>query len=341
MNYIARIQKAKSLNGAQKSAIMFLCIGEEHGSALMQKLEASEIMQITKAISDMGEVPSGLVDDVMKEFESKVGDVGGVFGTVDAARALLGRFLPEDRVEQILIEIDGGKTGDLWKDLSEIDANVLAEYLDQERNQTVAVILSRLTAEKAAKVLPYLGQDRMASIIERIAGLSDLPTQAIENIENSLRQGLLGSDGQSVESEIESHLVNIFNKLDTELIDGMANELEQSIPDKFRLIKQQMFVFDDLIKLKPNVLALVMREAGRKTLPLALRGAEKETRDHFLNSLPQRSRDMLQEEMKAMGPVRSRDVKEAQSELVEITIRLAAAGQIEMPTEETTEEMIE
>jgi flagellar motor switch protein FliG len=340
MTYIERIPKPQMLTGAQKSAIVFLCLGEEYGSTLMQQLDENEIRKITKAISDMGEVPSDLVVEVMQEFGVKVGEMGGVIGTTKAARAILDRFLPEDRVAAILEEIEGGQTGDIWKDLSNLDPNVLVEYLGQEQNQTVAVILSKLTSDIVAKIFLLLGQERTAEIVERMAKMSDLPKGALTNVENGLRQGLLTNDSQSVEAENEKHLINVFNKLDGEIVQEISEILEEKIPEKIQSIKKKMFVFDDLVKLKPNVLALVIREAGRKTLPLALRGAQKEIRDHFLNSLPQRSRDMLQEEMKAMGPVKSRDVKDSQTELVEITVRLAAAGQIEIPNDEPEEDMI-
>jgi len=340
MTFMDRATKSKLLTGAQKSAIVFLCLGEEYGSVLMQQLDETEIRNITKAISDMGEVPSELVVEIMQEFGAKVGEMGGVIGTTEAARAILGRFLPEDRVAAILAEIEDGKTGDIWKDLSNLEPDVLVEYLGQEQNQTVAVILSKLTSDIVSKVFLLLGQERTAEIVERMAKMSDLPRGALTNVENGLRQGLLASNSHSAEAENERHLINVFNKLDSEIVQEISKILEEKIPEKIQSIKNKMFVFDDLVKLKPNVLALVIREAGRKTLPLALRGARKETRDHFLSSLPQRSRDMLQEEMKAMGPVKSREVKDSQTELVEITIRLAADGQIEIPTDEPEEEMI-
>jgi len=340
MTYVERVQKSKILTGAQKSAIVFLCLGEEYGSALMQQLDENEIRNITKAISDMGEVPSELVVEIMQEFGAKVGEMGGVIGTTKAARAILGRFLSEDRVNAILVEIEDGKTGNIWKDLSNLQPKVLVEYLGQEQNQTVAVILSKLSSNIVAKVFLLLGQVRTAEIVERMAKMSDLPKGALTSVENGLRQGLLASNSHSAEAESEKHLVNVFNKLDSEIVREISKILEEKIPEKIQSIKNKMFVFDDLVKLKPNVLALVIREAGRKTLPLALRGARKETRDHFLSSLPQRSRDMLQEEMKAMGPVKSREVKDSQTELVEITVRLAAGGQIEIPTDEPEEEMI-
>ncbi|PCH66410.1 MAG: flagellar motor switch protein FliG [Rhodobacteraceae bacterium] len=340
MNLFNPIHRINSLSGAQKSAILFLCLGEERGGALMQKLDESEIRKITRAISAIGQVQAEVVEGVMDEFGQKMADSGGITGSVEAARGLLKGFLPEDRVDEILEEIEGSYTGNLWADLSQLDDKMLAEVLHKEHDQTVAVILTRMRADAVARALPLLGEERAVKIIERILSMEDLPAAAISNLEESLRREVLAKAGRNTGAETERKLVSVFNKLDSKLFESLARELEKKSPEKFHAIKQKMFVFDDLQNFAPPLLAKVMREVTGKTLPLALRGAEKAVREHFLSSLPARSRDMLQEEMTAMGPVRSRDVKQAQSELVEAALRLAENGDIELPTEDD-EEMID
>ncbi len=340
MNQFNPIHRTSRLNGAEKSAILFLCLGEERGGALMRRLDEAEIRKITRAISAIGEVQAELVEEVMDEFGQKMASYGGITGSVDAARGLLKGFLPEERVNEILEEIEGSNTGNLWGDLSQLDDKMLAEVLHKEHDQTVAVILSRMRADAVARALPLLGEERAVDIIERILSMEELPTAAIRNLEDSLRSEVLAKAGRNAGADTERKLVSVFNKLDSKLFDTLARELEKKVPDQFRAIKKKMFVFDDLQNLKPALLAKVMREVSGKTLPLALRGADKEVREHFLSSLPARSRDMLQEEMTAMGPVRSRDVKQAQSELVEAALRLAEDGEIELPSDDT-EEMIE
>ena len=340
MNQFASFRRAKRLTGSEKCAIIFLCLGEERGGALMQQLETSEISKITRAITAMGEVQAEIVEEVMREFGQKVSSYGGITGSVEAARGMLKGFLPEDRVSAILDEIEGSATGDLWGDLSSLDEKMLADYLRKEHNQTVAVILSRISPDAVAKVLPLLGHERTVDLIERMVGMEELPGDAIVAIEDSLRREVLAKAGHNAAAEAEKQLVKIFNKLDTKLFEGLSKDLEEKIPEKLRAIKQKMFVFDDLIKLKANALARVMRDVTGNNLPLALRGADKEIREHFLNSLPARSRDMLQDEMKSMGPVKSRDVKQAQSELVEVALRLAESGEIELPEDEE-EDLIE
>ena len=339
MSQFVPLRKHRRMSGAQKSAVLFLCLGEGRGGALMQQLDVTEIRQITIAISNMGEIDAGIVEGVLQEFDQKISYEGGVVGSIEAARNLLNEFLPEDRVAEILQEIDGNTTGNVWRDLSDLDEKQLVEFLRKEHNQTVAVILTRIRAEAAAKVLPLLGADRAPDLIERIMVMENLPTDTIQSIENTLREDVLAKARNGAEARIEGQLVSIFNKLDEDLFAEISKELEQRRPDQFKTIKQKMFVFDDLVKFKENQLGKIMREVTGNTLPLALRGSKKEVRDHFLASLPSRSRDMLQDEMSSMGPVKLRDVKEAQAQLLEAALRLVAEGTVDLA--KTTEEMME
>ncbi len=305
----------------------------------MQQLDVTEIHTITEAISTMGEVRAELVEDIMEEFGEKVTEYGAVTGSVAAARGLLKEFLPEDRVTEILDEIKGGASVDVWADLSSLDEKALADVILPEQNQTVAVILARISPAAAAKVLPLLGTDRAADLLERMMMLDELPRSTIRNIEESLRREVASKSNKDASALVANQLVSVFNKLEKNDFANIARELEQRAPDRFLPLKQRMFVFDDLAKLPANMLAKVMREGGGETLPLALRGANKEVRDVFLQALPSRSRDMLSDEMANMGPVKTRDVRAAQSELVEIAMQLAEGGDIDLPSDDD-EEMI-
>ncbi len=339
MNQFVPLRKHRRMSGAQKSAVLFLCLGEGRGGNLMQQLEVAEIRQITTAISNMGEIDAGIVEAILQEFDQKISHEGGVVGSIEAARNLLSEFLPEERVAEILQEINGSTSGNVWRDLSDLDEKKLVGFLRKEHNQTVAVILTRIRAETAAKVLPMLGADRAPDLIERIMAMENLPTDTIQSIETALREDILAQAGNSAEARIEGQLVSIFNKLDEDLFGKISRELEQRLPDQFEAIRQKMFVFDDLVKFKATQLGKVMREVAGNTLPLALRGAKKEVREHFLASLPARSRGMLQEEMSSMGPIKLKDVKDAQAQLVEAALNLVADGTIELAN--TTEELVE
>lgn len=341
MTQFPPLPRIRRFTGAEKSAVLFLCLGEERGGMLMQSLEENEIRKITRAISTMGEVQSDRVEEIMDEFGVKLSDYGVIVGSIRTARSLLGSFLPEERVEQILAEIEEKKaTGDLWGDLSNLDEKVLAQFLRKEQDQTVAAILSRLDPDASARVLPLLGRERSVHVVERILNMEELPSETVRTLEDSLRREILSKVGQDADAETERRLVSVFNKIDKDLFNEIERALEKKSPERLKSIKQKMFVFDDFIRLDTTQLAKVMREVSGTTMPYALRGAGKDVREHFLNCLPARSRDMLQEEMNAMGPLKARDVKQAQSELVDIGMRLSREGEISLEEADTEEEMI-
>lgn len=329
------------LNGAQKSAILFLCLGEESGGNLMQQLSEPEIRKITDAIASMGEIDSKTVENTLDEFGRKLGDDAGIVGSIDSAKNLLLQFLPDERVTEILDEIAQSNVNNVWTELSELDENLLVEFLRKEQDQTVAVILSKIKPDTAAKILPLLGSDRVPNLIERIMEMEGPTGDSLTMIEETLKRDILSKGSNDAGARMEGQLVSIFNKLDEDVFNSLSSELETRVPDQFKSIKQKMFLFDDIAGLNDIMIAKVMREASGRTLPLALRGAKKEIRERFLSAMPSRSRDMLQEEMEAMGPVKTRDVKAAQSEMVEVTLRMAAAGDIELPEEDDDEPMIE
>ncbi|KGM46954.1 flagellar motor switch protein FliG [Pseudooceanicola atlanticus] len=325
-------KKQRPLKGPEKAAILFLCLGEARGSSLMQQLSDEEIQVITRAMAGLGVIDAEKVEQVMLDFTEGVANGGGVVGSFSVAEDMLRSFLPEDQVDSILKDIRGPlKEKDLWARFSSLSENVIANYLKNEHDQTAAAILSNVKTDVAAKVLPLLGQEKMENVVERMIRMEAVPHHMMRQIEETLQTDIISAPAQPTTAELQQKMADLFNKLDMVAFQDLSETLEKRIPDTFGAIKNKMFVFDDLINLNPMDLARVMRGAPGNALPMALRGAKKEIRDHFLNALPGRSRDMLEEEMNTMGPVRGRDVREAQSGLVDYAKELADEEVIRLP----------
>ncbi|TGD61858.1 flagellar motor switch protein FliG [Tabrizicola sp. WMC-M-20] len=323
------------LSGVDKAAILFLCLGEKRGSALMQQLDEFDIHKITVAMSSLGPISSEMVEAVITEFMDGVEGGGSIVGSFEMAERMLAGFLPEEKVAEIMREIRGPLVGrNLWENFSALNEQVIANYLKGEHDQTVAAILTRLRAETAARVLPLLGLDRMAAVVERMMALESVPRHVLEQLEETVQQDFLVSAARRTGPDPQQRMADLFNKMDNTVFEGLSERLEQNASEAFGAIKQKMFTFDDLIRLDANSLARVMRAAEGNSLPLALRGARKEVRDRFFDSLPARSREMLIEEMANMGPVRSRDVQVAQSALVDQAMELARQEVIRLPMDE-------
>lgn len=332
--------RRKRLSGPEKAAVLFLCLGERRGSELMQKLDGEEIQKITRAMSSLGVIDGGIVETVMTEFTENVLNGGSIVGSFSVAEKLLRNFLPDGQVETILKDISGPlKERDLWARFSQFNEHVIAGYLKGEHAQTSAAILSNVGVDVAAKVLPLLGIDMMQDVIERMIAMEAVPSEMMQEIEETLRADLIGA-AESSGRDMNQHMAELFNKLDRDLFDQLSERLETRVPDTFKDIKQRMFTFEDLVKLDAMSLARVMRGVPGNTLPTALRGASAEVRDHFLQVLPGRSRDMLADEITNMGPVRGRDVRAAQIAMVDYAKELAEDEEIVMPSEDEEDDFI-
>lgn len=339
LNQLTAHKKFSRLSGAEKTAILFLCLGEEKGSQIMQKMEAHEISKITRAVTQLGEVQAEIVEEVMEEFGTRLSNYSGVTGSADSARDLLKGFLPDEKIDELLEDSGDKSTEDLWRQISDLDEVFLFDYLAGEHLQTVAVILGHIRPEKTAKILPLLGSEKSVQLVERMLNADDPPRKVMRAVEDSLRRDVLARAGRDSTDEREKKLVKVFNNLDSEVFKGMSRKLEESAPEKIKAIRQKMFVFDDITALPPASVAQIMRGVPSTSLPLALRGASKEQRELFLAALPSRPREMLREEMNSLGPVRSRDVKTAQSEMVSVAMDLIEVGDVELPSSDD-EEMI-
>ncbi len=335
---------AMNLSGAEKAAILILCMGEERGSALMQRLEDAEIQAITRAISGIGPIHAEVAEQVIADFIETAATIRP--NTLETAKALLSTFLPEERVEEIMKDIgtNAGKTENaLWQEIAEVDEKTIAEYLEGEQDQTIAVIAANLPSVAAARVLPLLGQERMMRVLERMLELNDVPEHLLSQIEASLRSDVLAANQDPGDLPGVQRMAKLFDSFDESLFESVTAHLSERSPEEFEAIRSQMFTFNDLVRIEGQDLAKVMRGVSGSTVPLALKGAKEELRDHFLSALPTRSRDMLVEEMGNMGPVRARDVRDAQGALVEVAKQLLAQDVIQLivDAEDDTEEYID
>ncbi|WP_323765186.1 flagellar motor switch protein FliG [Marinovum sp.] len=333
--------RPRKLSGPQKTAILFLCLGEKRGSSLLSRLDDQEIQEVTRAMSGLGSISSEAVEQVMSDFVEEITNGGGVVGSFSVAENMLRALLPGEQVDSILKDIRGPlKERDLWARFGALSENVIANYLKNEHEQTAAAILSNVKTDVAAKVLPLLGEEKMNQVVERMIRMEAVPQHMMAQIEESLQADVMNAGAQPTTNEQHQRMADLFNKLDRVAFDAMAPALTSSVPDSFEAIKAKMFTFEDLARLEPMDLAKVMRGMPGNTVPTALKGASQGTREAFLDSLPARSRDMLAEEMNSMGPVRRRDVSAAQALALDYARTLAEDEQIRLPMNDEEDDTV-
>jgi len=321
----------KSLSGTEKTAIIFLALGEERGSRLMEKLDEDEIRMVSRAMASLGNVTSNLVEALLRTFTERFANVGSVVGSFDSTERMLSRFLPGDRVSEIMGEIRGPAGRTMWEKMSNVNEGVLATYLAGEYPQTAAVILSKMRTDHAAKVLPMLPPGLRHEVIERMIQIESVQREVLLDIESILHNEFMANYARTHGSDTHERMADIFNRIDRETLTEIFSELEPLMPDSTLRIKQLMFTFEDLLRLDRVSLQAVIRRCDTGQLAIALKGAEPQQRDHFLAVMSERARMILQDEIENMGPVRMRDVNDAQAEIVQIAKALSDDGSIVIP----------
>jgi flagellar motor switch protein FliG len=327
---MVRSDEYRSVNGPQKAAILMLALGEEQCSRLFGMMHEDEIKEISAAMAQLGSVKADLVERLCLEFADNLGGTGNLVGSYESTERLLQKALPRDRVQQIMEEIRGPAGRTMWDKLGNVHETVLANYLKNEYPQTVAVVLSKVRPEHAARVLALLPEAFAMEVIMRMLRMESVQKEVLDGVERTLRSEFMSNLARSARRDSHELMAEIFNNLDRQVETRFLAALEDRNRDAAERIKSLMFTFEDLQRLAPGAIQIVIREAEKDKLPVALKGASEAVRTLFFQNLSERARKMLQEEMEAMGPVKLRDVDEAQASIVQLAKELAAQGQIEI-----------
>lgn len=319
-----------SLTGPQKTAILILAIGDVQGGSLLACLQEHEIREVSKAMVQLGPIPATVVEKLYEEFSDCVRGATGVVGGVESTERMLSQNLPPDRVAQILDEIYGPGGRSMWDKLGNVDEGLLANYLKNEHPQTVAVILSKIRPDHAAKVLGKLPEAFATEVVMRLLRMETVQQDVLDGVERTLRSEFISNFAQTAQRDPYEQIATIFNNLDhkTELrFLGALEQNDQAAADRIRAL---MFTFQDLGKISAQGIQVLLRTVQKDKIALALKGAVTEMKDLFFKNLSERAGKMLREEMEALGPVRLLDVEDARAELVRIAKELSVQGKIEI-----------
>src|ERR671912_2439735 len=291
-------------------------------------------------MSQLGTVESAMVEELLLEFVSRLSASGSLMGNYEATERLLQQYLPSDRVTGIMDEIRGPAGRNMWEKLSNVQEEVLANYLKNEYPQTIAVVLSKLTAEHAARVLAILPEDLALDVVGRMLKMEAVQKEVIERVEQTLRLEFMSNLSQTRRRDAHEVMAEIFNNFDRQTETRFITALEEDNRDAAERIKALMFTFDDLIKLDAGSAQTLMRHIDKDKLAVALKGANEAVRQFFFTNRSTRAAKMLVDDMQAMGPVRLRDVDEAQVLLVNLAKDLAAKGEIIISKQRGDEELV-
>jgi flagellar motor switch protein FliG len=330
----------RKLSGPERAAVLMLSLGEQYGAKIFSLLDDDVLREISVVMSSLGTVDADLVEELLLEFVGRMSASGALLGNYDATERLLQQYLPPERVHGIMDEIRGPAGRNMWEKLANVQEDVPANYLKNEYPQTVAVVLSKLHPEHAARVLSILPDDLSLDVINRMLRMESVQKEVIERVEQTLRTEFMSNLSQTRRRDAHEVMAEIFNNFDRQTETRFLTALETENRDSAERIKALMFTFDDLVKLDTGSAQTLMRNLDKEKLGVALKGASETVRQFFFSNMSTRAAKMLVDEMQSMGPVRLRDVDEAQALLVNVAKDLAAKGDILISKSRGDEELI-
>ena len=333
------IEDPNRLTGPEKAAVIMLALGEEH-SHIWQQLDEEEIKELSQAMSSLGTIASAAVEQILMEFVSGMGGTGAIMGSFEGTQRLLSAIMPADKVEGLMEEIRGPAGRTMWDKLGNVNEAVLANYLKNEYPQTVAVVLSKIKGEHAARVLSALPEDFALECVQRMLRMEPVQREILDKIEQTLRTEFMSNLARTSKRDSHEMMADIFNNFDRQTEGRFIAALEERNREAAERIRALMFVFEDLSKLDPGGVQTLLRAVEKSQLGLALKGSSDTLREMFFSNMSERAAKIMREDMDSMGPVRLKDVDQAQMSMVQIAKDLAAKGEIMLAGSGSDDELI-
>jgi flagellar motor switch protein FliG len=338
-NKKSAVEDARKLTGPEKAAVILLSLGEDH-TRLWQGLDEDEIKEISQAMASLGTVSAQVVEELLIEFVSGMTGSGSVMGSFEQTQRLLAAFMPGDRVEGLMEEIRGPAGRTMWDKLGNVNEAVLANYLKNEYPQTVAVVLSKVKPDHASRVLTSLPEDFALECVQRMLRMEPVQREILDKIEQTLRTEFMSNLARTSKRDSHEMMADIFNSFDRQTEARFIGALEERNREAAERIRALMFVFEDLAKLDPGGIQTLLRAVEKDSLGLALKGSSEALRELFFSNMSERAAKIMREDMESMGPVRLKDVDQAQMAMVQVAKDLAAKGEIMLVGQGGDDELI-
>ena len=329
----------RKLTGPQKAAVLMLALNEQQSVTMVSNMDEEEIKEISQAMANLGKMDADMVEDVFTEFVSRLSTTGSLIATYEGTERIL-RQAMGDRADDMMEELRGPAGRTLWEKLGNVNEGMLAAYLKSEYPQTIAVVLSKLDPDHAARVLSVLPEETAIEVINRMLTMEGVRKEILQAVENTLRSEFMANLARTSRRDPHESMADIFNNFDRATEKKFLETLEESNRDSAERIKGLMFTFDDLNKLDPASIQVLLRTVEKDKLGLALKGASEDLRDLFFSNMSERAGKIMREDMDALGPVRLRDVDEAQGMMVTVAKDLSDRGEIVIADSSGEDELI-
>lgn len=326
---MARVTEER-ITGLQKAAILLIALGPEKSASVFKHLKEDEIEELTLEIANTRSITPQLKEDVINEFyQICLAQQYIAEGGISYAKELLEKSFGSDKARDVIGKLTSSLQVKPFEFVRKTDASQLLSFIQDEHPQTIALILSYLAPNQASMIISALPPDRQADVAKRIAIMDRTSPDVIKEVERVLESKLasLVNQDYTIIGGVDS-VVEILNAVDRGTEKHIMETLEIEEPELADEIRKKMFVFEDILLLDDRSIQRVLREVDNNDLAIALKGSNEDVQNAIFNNLSKRLAVMIKEDMDFMGPVRMKDVEEAQQKIVNIIRKLEDSSEI-------------
>ena len=331
---ITNIPIAETVSPIRKAAIFLVTLGEEASAELLRHLSEHEVQKLSHEVARLGSLSGEQTEKVLAEFyQMAVSRQYANQGGVDFTKKLLARAFGPDESRRLIDDLvrSMGSSLTSFDSLQRTDPQQLARFIHNEHPQTIALILSHLLPAQAASLLASLPAELRSDVALRMASLDQISPEIISKIAGVISQKMKNIGGFSREAYGGVRAVSeICNRLDRDMSQQILDEIDLSDPTVATTIRNLMFVFEDILMLDETAMNEVIGKIDRKVLITALKGTSEQLKDHFTRRMSTRAKDMLIEDLDAMGPVKIKDVEAAQQQVINAIRQLEQQGVVSL-----------
>jgi len=340
---VRRHRATANMSGLRKAAVLLVAVGEGLGKEILRALPEVDVQRLTEELAELRGITPELSSEILEEFWELLETQNYmVHGGLDYASRLLMETFGKERADDLLALVRQSQEaaqGNLAK-LQRTDPQQLGKLLDSEHPQTIALVLAHLDPRRASMVLDNLGEDRKVLSIQRLAEMRQFSPEMAQKVAHILHRRLesVGDTARKSYSGFKA-VADLLNRLNAEESKKILETIEEGQPELALSIRNLMFTFEDLVTVPPATIREIVSGIDKRQLALALRGTKDELRAQIFKSMSSRAVEMLKEDMEVLGPVRSREVAQAQQEILNLARRLEAEGKVILKLE-TGDEML-
>jgi len=320
------------LNGTQRAALLLMTLGEQEAAEVLKYMGAKEVQELGQAMASLRNISRDDAGSVLDIFITDV-EEQTAFGVNNESyvRTLLGNAFGESKAEAFLDRIMIGEDAKGLDALKWMSSREVANIVEDEHPQIVAIVVSYLESAQAAEVIELLPEDMRHDIIMRVARLSDVQQTALAEIEALIASKSQQSNrGTTRKVGGDKVAAEIINSLKPERGEELLEQIKEKNEELSIRIQEMMFVFETLLKVDDRGIQALLREISNDLLVVALKGCDPEISDKILSNMSKRAGTLLREDMEAKGPIKLSDVEEAQKDILDVARKLADAGDIDL-----------